>query len=100
MPKEFNTSLLILFAAVLLFGCAAKNPKTDSIEQDILQISNSSPCEQIPTTKYVNKIDNFIVIFDPSNSMNEHYLSIQKFSIAKHLLKNINQTIPDFKLTG
>ncbi len=49
---------------------------------------------------YLKKVDNFVVIFDPSASMSEEYNGRNKFDFAKCLVRRMNSRIPLFKMQG
>ena len=57
---------------------------------------------------YTQKVDDFLVIVDASDSMDSTYLgtgfpessSWDKFSVAKEFLRRMNQTIPELKLNA
>jgi OOP family OmpA-OmpF porin len=49
---------------------------------------------------YVQKVDNFIVLLDSSQSMDEGYGGFSKLSLARDFTSAMNRTIPDLKLQG
>jgi OOP family OmpA-OmpF porin len=89
-------------AALLLSGCASQPSSTFEAfqAQDLNGLLSSG--------QYTQKADNFFVINDSSSSMTEDYFGVgypaqpnpTKFSIEKEVLKRMNQTIPDLKLTS
>ena len=89
-------------AALLLSGCASQPSSTFEAfqAQDLNGLLSSG--------QYTQKADNFFVINDSSSSMTEEYFGVgypaqpnpTKFSIEKEVLKRMNQTIPDLKLTS
>ncbi|MBI4774103.1 MAG: OmpA family protein [Deltaproteobacteria bacterium] len=48
----------------------------------------------------LQKVDNFAVILDASQSMTEPYQTTSKFLYAKEIASQLNQTIPDLKMGG
>ena len=104
MMKRCHLAGLCLTLICLFFtGCAAKNGYDKSSPEAAIagsegtlgQIRNIHP---IDMDGYVQKVDNFLVIFDPSASMSVPYGGITKFEIAKLTAHHLNQTIPDIRL--
>lgn len=99
MPKLLLTATCL--AAVLLSGCASQPSSSFEGFQspDLNALLRSG--------QYVQKTDNFFVINDSSASMTEAYTGAgyrssavaSKFAVAKEILKRINHTIPEIKLT-
>ncbi|MBN2373894.1 OmpA family protein [bacterium] len=90
MVKAFLKSLFVLVSGMLMIGCAVKKPQTILPEfKPVL----------IQAGKNEQKVDNFLTILDASGTMNETYNGQTKFQIASEVLKRMNQTIPDLKLT-
>jgi OOP family OmpA-OmpF porin len=56
--------------------------------------------QKITGDQYVPKVDNFIVLFDASNSMNESHRGTSKFNYARQMAALMHQTIPDIPLQG
>src|SRR3989339_1573978 len=88
--KFFSKSVFLLTAFLFLFGCAAQ------------QGTNLPPFEAAKFDKslYTSKVDNFLIVFDASSSMNQKYNGTQKFDIAQALVQRMNQTIPELGQTG
>ena len=88
--KVFSKSVLLLAAFLFLFGCAVQ------------QGSNLPPFEATKFDKnlYTSKVDNFLIVFDASSSMNQKYNGTEKFDIAQALVQRMNQTIPELGQTG
>jgi OOP family OmpA-OmpF porin len=88
--KFLSKTVLLLAAFLFLFGCAAQQGK------------NLPPFEAAKFDKslYTSKVDNFLIIFDASSSMNQKYNGTQKFDIALALVQRMNQTIPELGQTG
>jgi OOP family OmpA-OmpF porin len=49
---------------------------------------------------YVQKIDNFLVVFDASTSMSDWYKGRMKLYLAKDIASKMNQTIPEMAYKG
>ena len=154
MGSRINTTLVIMMLCLLVVGCMKKSPP--EINKSVAQNAtlkyhrfNIDDYQPIDATGYVQKVDNFTVLFDPSASMTEMYVpsyecvachtdfqdqtfaqnhalkyggrefekkeaavyatecfrchqdpAYSKFEFAKGMAKALNQTIPDFELTG
>lgn len=77
-----------LILAFILSSCA---PKSIPMEPSFTPFDYSSVIE---TGEYQKSIDNFLVVFDASDSMKMKYNDEKKFRLAKRLANNMNQTIP------
>jgi len=89
--KFLTRSLLTLFAFLFLFGCASKMniPTFDTKTFD--------------KNMYTSKVDNFLIVFDASSSLNEKVKGFQgatKFATAKALVNGMNNTLPEFGQTA
>ena len=84
--KVLIRSLLTFFAFLFLFGCAAK--QTSTLPQFEAKLFNSD--------MYTSKVDNFLIIFDASSSMDLD----GKFDIARALVDRMNRTIPEMSQTA
>ena len=82
--------LLTLTAFLFFFGCAAKQMNT----------LPSFEAKQFDASMYSSKVDNFIILFDASSSLNHKYNQMKKFDIAKAVTDRMNQTIPEFGQTA
>ena len=81
MRKKWFGSLLMLACAFMFAGCATKAP---------LQFQ-PHPFE---TGKYAPKVDNFQIIFDASDSMDNMNNGEQRFLTAKNFVDSLNKSIP------
>jgi OOP family OmpA-OmpF porin len=104
MKKQFLKALLIVAAGAALVSCGyLKSLKSPTISKPQYQITMSKAQYQIPklnVSQSMQKVDNFLVIIDASGSMRETYKGQKKFDIAKDVVRRMNWTIPDLKLTG
>jgi OOP family OmpA-OmpF porin len=99
MKKQLITAAAI---AVLLSGCASHPTSV----YEPFQAQDLNPL--LTSGQYVQKTDNFFVINDSSGSMSDKYkgpaFTAQpdptKFSVEREVLRRMNQTIPDLKLTS
>ncbi|MDM8535126.1 OmpA family protein [Desulfobacterales bacterium HSG17] len=86
--KFFTRSLVVLFAFLFLFGCASKS------------IMPTFDTKTFDKNMYTSKVDNFIVLFDASSSMNHNFNESSKFDIARALVYGMNDTIPELGQTA
>jgi OOP family OmpA-OmpF porin len=87
--RLLTRSLLTIFAFLFLFGCASKQLIIPSIDTKKFDADN-----------YTSKVDNFIILFDASSSMNHAAGQSAKFDIAKTLAYGINSSIPELGQTA
>ncbi len=87
--RLLTRSLLTIFAFLFLFGCASKQLVIPSIDTKKFDADN-----------YTSKVDNFIILFDASSSMNHAAGQSAKFDIAKTLVYGINNSIPELGQTA
>ncbi|MDA3917130.1 MAG: OmpA family protein [Deltaproteobacteria bacterium] len=87
--RLLTRSLLTIFTFLFLFGCASQQLTIPSIDTKKLDADN-----------YTSKVDNFIILFDASSSMNHAAGQSAKFDIAKTLAYGINSSIPELGQTA
>ena len=92
MKKSFSIYIYTIIFAVLFAGCAAQSPMTPFEAQDLNSKWQSG--------QFVQKADNFVILFDGSASMAEKYDGRQKFHFAKEIADRMSQTIPALQLNG
>lgn len=94
---------------VAMAGCAGTGPKSLDSEGSASVSSytaelkrRETPRDIVPInmTNYTRKVDNFLLIFDPSASMSVPYQGRTKFDLAMETALHFNRTIPDLELTG
>ncbi len=78
--------ILIVCMALLLAACAGRAP--------VKPLPAFQP-EIFAAAKYKSGINNFLVIFDASSSMEEPCSGQTKFTIAREFVDRLNQTIPE-----
>ncbi len=83
--RLFTRSLLLFVAFLFLFGCAAKQLSIPTFE-----------AKQFNTDMYTSKVDNFIILFDASGSMETY----NKFGVAQALVYRMNDAIPEIGQTA
>ena len=57
-------------------------------------------CQQLSAAHYTQKVDNFLIIFDASETMKEAFEGMPKLEFAKKIVSCMNETIPDLPLSG
>jgi outer membrane protein OmpA-like peptidoglycan-associated protein len=81
----------VLALAVMLAGCACHQPS--------MLATDFKP--QVPeTAAYKAKVDNFMVIFDASASMDACYNGSNRLNTARAIVGNLNRTLPEMALKG
>ena len=88
--KLLTKTLITIFAFLFLFGCAVKQMTTIP----------SIDAKKFDAKDYVSKVDNFIVVFDASSSMDKCVNEIKKFDTAKTLVYGMNTSIPELGQTA
>jgi OOP family OmpA-OmpF porin len=91
MKHLISKGLFIAVAMVFMVGCAAQGPQKP--------FSEFAP-QQIDSSQYTLKHDNFLVILDGSSSMEEMFNENQKFDIAKEFVGRMNQALPEMGQVG
>ena len=84
-------TLTLLTVVFMLFGCAARQP-FKPIPNFTLTPFNSN--------EYVSSIDNFLIIFDASSSMDDRYAGNKKFDMATQIVTRLNQSLPELGQNG
>jgi OOP family OmpA-OmpF porin len=88
--KFLTKTLLTIFAFLFIFGCAAKQmtsiPSVDG--------------KKFNADNYTSKVDNFIIVYDASSSMNATENDIVKFDTARALVYGMNKSIPELGQTA
>jgi len=92
MKKLYLKTFIFVMMGALMFGCAAKQPASICSPQDL--------SAKVQSGEYVQKVDNFLIILDRSESMTKTYKDQKKICMAKDIVSCMNETIPDLKLVG
>lgn len=87
MVKELWKKLFAVGSVGLLMSCASMQPEPKKMEPAFVP-------QQIQSTCYEQKTDNFLVLLDASGSMGEKYNGQTKFKTAEQIVSRMNQTIP------
>ena len=87
MLKHLWTKLMALVSVGLLISCA-------SMQTEPKKTGPAFTPQQIQTTGYEQRTDNFLVLLDASGSMGEKYKDQTKFTTAEQVVSRMNQTIP------
>lgn len=97
-----------VFVCVALIGCASQTARTIDQTEIATPASSYTTAEQrmertreivsIDMSGYQKKIDNFIMILDPSASMSVPYGDLPKFELAMDTAVHLNRTIPDLDI--
>ncbi len=96
IPMEDKMKLIkmafgFLIISLLFAGCAQQTTTSAFSPQDL-----RAKMQQ----EYIQKVDNFLIVFDASSSMFDSYNDWDKLDLAKDTIIKMNRTIPDLKMTG
>ncbi len=92
MTKNYLKPIFIILCSALLISCAVQKSQT-----------MFKPCDfnqKLKAGQYVPKADNFLIVLDASQSMNESYKGNKKINLAKDIASRMNRTIPDMKINA
>lgn len=89
MRRSIYVFFAVVVSCMLFAGCASKMAYTPV---------DLNP--QIKSGKFVQKTDNFIVLYDTSSSMAERFGIADRLTFAEDVTKRMIATIPDIKLTS
>lgn len=92
MKKKEFAGVVLSMCLFMLFGCASQKPLAPFAAGDL------NP--RLKDGGYVQKVDNFMVVFDASGSMSDFYQGQPKVQIARNIVSKFNRTIPDIKVNG
>ena len=96
MAKKIRASGCLLafslLASMVLMGCATQTASPFIKARDLNMKMKSG--------QYIQKVNNFEIIFDKTGSMGSDYAGVQKFIIEKSLVSKFNSYIPDLSLNG
>ena len=88
MKKKQGFFLMLVFLSFTLLAACATQPMPAPPAMDVQRIQG----------QWVPKADNLYFVLDASSSMAEPYAGHAKFDVAKAIVANFNQTMPDLKL--
>ena len=90
--KFLNTRFVLsLIAALLLSGCAVRQPDRP--------IPDFNPTV-FNSNDYVSSVDNFLIILDVSSSMDDKFRGNRKSLIAREIVKRLSLTLPELGQTA
>ncbi len=91
MSKKLLCALLVLFVAGWVAGCqTTPAPVT----------GQAFTPQGFAAGEYIPKVDNFLVLFDRSQSMQAGHQGQAKLDIGKEVVRRMNHTLPAFDFTG
>ncbi len=85
MLTRYLKPVILLFMGVLAVGCAAQKPMTPFMAKDL--------APNLQSGDYVQKVENFMIITDASDSM-----AGSKLQTADKIVRSMNETIPEMPL--
>ena len=81
----------VLALAAMLAGCACNKPS---------MLATDFKPQIMDTAAYKPKVDNFMVIFDASASMDTCYNGSNRLNTARAVVRNLNRTLPEMAIKG
>ena len=90
--KNISKILFPFLVFALLVGCATQKASPFVKAGDLSM--------KLKSGKYIQKVNNFEIIFDKTGSMGSEYAGVQKFIIEQSLVSKFNSYIPDLNLNG
>jgi len=90
MRRKWSVILSVMFLCVAFVGCAT--PKKAYTPFDL-----NTP---LAAGQFVQKADNFVVLFDKSSSMDDVYARTTRMELAKDVVNRMAATIPNLKLNA
>ena len=90
--KNIFKILFPFLVFALLVGCATQKASPFVKAGDLSM--------KLKSGKYIQKVNNFEIIFDKTGSMGSEYAGVQKFIIEQSLVSKFNSYIPDLNLNG
>jgi OOP family OmpA-OmpF porin len=97
-------SIVLLMLFIILTSCAGKKTRPEMVsKQDQVSSTEFAPIDLnhlLKNCKYIQKVENFLIILDMSFSMTLTCSNHIKLDTAKDIIRRIDLTIPDLKLTS
>ena len=90
MRRKWSVILSVMFLCVIFVGCATK--KMAYTPYDL-----NTP---LASGQFIQKTDNFVVLFDKSSSMDDAYARTTRMELAKDVVNRMAATIPNLKLNA
>lgn len=88
IKKIFRYPLLCILFTLVITACATQFSPLPNFK-----------AQSIDTDRYEKKVDHLVFIMDASSSMMEGYQGYQKLDIARAVVSNFNQTMPDLDVS-
>ena len=93
MMKLIRTAALFTLAVAFLAGCAQQPPAWSPF-------APGDGSSMLQGDAYIQKADNYLIVFDASQSMTEKFMGGPKFDLAKQFVSSMNQSLPGFDMKG
>jgi OOP family OmpA-OmpF porin len=90
MARHLLNTFIFIIIVTLLIGCGAKKRIPRFMPVDLTK--------ELEEGKYVQKVDNLMIVLDVSSSMSDSYMKKTKFDAAKNVIDNINRCLPEMEL--
>ena len=97
MKRRCRRVIICLATVALLFGCAAPQPRPQAPAFQAQSLDGA-----LGSNQYVQKVDNYLIVLDASQSMRDPYKyeGYSKFEFAKEVIVRLNDTLPEMELQG
>ena len=94
MKVRFTGLMFLLVSFLFMVGCAGQKP------MPMAGFQTADLNAEVQSGKYVKAVDNFIIIMDASQSLEETYKGQAKFDIVKGLVGAMGGTVPKLDYNG
>jgi OOP family OmpA-OmpF porin len=95
MKRRIFSVLIFGLVGALAFGCAGPKPQPMEVTFDAQDLN-----PMVQSGRFESKVDNFVLIMDTSQSLEEDYQGQPKFEITKNVVSHLNQTIPELDINS
>lgn len=90
MRRKWSVILSVLFLCVAFVGCSTQKMAYKPYDLNT----------PLAAGQFIQKTDNFVVLFDRSSSMDDPYAGTIRLELAKKVVKRMAATIPNLKLNA
>lgn len=90
MERYLLKTFIFIIIVTLLIGCGAK--------KRIPRFRPVDLTKELQDGRYVQRVDNLMIILDTSSSMSQSYMKKTKFDLAKNVIDNINRCLPEMEM--
>ncbi|MFA5180662.1 MAG: OmpA family protein [Syntrophales bacterium] len=90
MRRKWSVILSVIFLCVAFVGCATQKMVYKPYDLNT----------PLAAGQFIQKTDNFVVLFDKSSSMDDPYAGTTRLELAKDVVKRMAATIPNLKLNA